>query len=152
MNTFTKALALAAVGASGHRMQQYFASCADVQLVPSVVAPTDSSLAVSAAGTANAATCNLLTTDEDCAKCISGQVGFSAACFVTQADQACPSGAQATIDELYLNCDGLTFDNGDWEAVKPDIKASAEACGCGGAAQAAPLIAALAAVVNHFLN
>ena len=75
-----------------------------------------------------------------------------AACGITEDGQACPSGAQATIDSMYADCDGLTFDNGDWEAVKPDIKESAEACGCGGAAQAAPLFAALAAVVNHFLN
>ena len=74
------------------------------------------------------------------------------ACAVTEADQACPAGAQATIDALYADCDGLTFEDGDWEAKKPDVKTGAEACGCGGAAQAAPLFAALAAVVNHFLN
>jgi hypothetical protein len=65
-------------------------------------------------------------------------------------------GLQAQIDDMYADCDGLSFTNGGgtatWEEVKADTKTSVEACGCGGAAQAAPLFAALAAVANHFLN
>ena len=67
---------------------------------------------------------------------------------------------QAKIDAIYLKCDGKSFADGDamlgtgttWDGIKPGVKAYVVACGCGGAAQAAPLFAALAAIVNHFLN
>jgi hypothetical protein len=74
-------------------------------------------------------------------------------CSNPTAGQACPAGVQDTIDKFYVDCDGLSFDEGrTWDSEKPNVKASAEACGCGGAAQAAPaLFVALAAVANHFL-
>ena len=83
-------------------------------------------------------------------------MAVGAACMATTDGQACPSGLQAQIDDMYADCDGLSFNNGGgtatWEEVKADTKTYVEACGCGGAAQAAPLFAALAAVANHFLN
>jgi hypothetical protein len=65
-------------------------------------------------------------------------------------------GWQAQIDDMYASCDGLEFTAEEgtmkWEDAKAATKTTVEACGCGGAAQAAPLFAALAAVANHFLN
>ena len=78
------------------------------------------------------------------------------ACMETTDGQACPSGLQAQIDDMYLSCDGLEFTTEDgtmkWEDAKAATKTTVEVCGCAGAAQAAPLFAALAAVANHFLN
>ena len=83
-------------------------------------------------------------------------MAVGAACMATTDGQACPSGLQAQIDDMYKSCDGLEFSSGDgtmtWEDAKEDTKKAVENCGCGGAAQAAPLFAALAAVANHFLN
>lgn len=64
------------------------------------------------------------------------------------ADPVCPDGCQAAIDDVYSTCDCAD----DWEAGKPTMKTMAEGLGCGGAAQAAPLFAAVAAIANHFLN
>ena len=61
--------------------------------------------------------------------------------------QACPDGCQDAIDTLFSECDVA-----GWEQIKQNYEDSAKAYGCGGAAQTAPLFAALAAVANHFLN
>eukprot|EP01043_Picozoa_sp_COSAG02_P010231 COSAG02_NODE_356_length_23978_cov_7.868504_5_plen_73_part_00 len=61
----------------------------------------------------------------------------------------CKAPCQETIDKIYVECESCD----DWETVgKAGIKALATELGCGGAAQAAPLMMALAAVANHFLN
>ena len=60
----------------------------------------------------------------------------------------CPDGCQASIDKIYSTCDCAD----DWETAKPIMKTMATAYGCGGASQAAPLFAVVAAVANHFLN
>ena len=108
------------------------------------------------AGVASAEECTLLSTDQSCAECVGGQLAVGLACFGATAGQACPAGVQDQIDAMYAACDGKSFADEDgtatWEQEKPEIKAHVEACGCGGAAQAAPLFAALAAIVNHFLN
>ena len=84
---------------------------------------------------------------------MAGNMAVGVACSTTTDGQACPSGLQAQIDDMYAVCDGLDFgEQGTWEEAKAGSKAQVEACGCGGAAQAAPLFAALAAVANHFLN
>lgn len=109
------------------------------------------------AGVASAETCTLLSTG-DCAECLAGNMAIGVACMTTTDGQACPSGLQAQIDDMYVVCDGLEFAFEEskpaktWEEGKADTKATVEACGCGGAAQAAPLFAAMAAVANHFLN
>ena len=61
---------------------------------------------------------------------------------------ACPAGCQASVDTVYSTCDCAD----DWDEAKPTVKALATAYGCGGANQAAPLLALVAAVANHFLN
>ncbi len=61
---------------------------------------------------------------------------------------ACPAGCQASVDTVYSTCDCAD----DWDEAKPTVKAMATAYGCGGANQAAPLLALVAAVANHFLN
>lgn len=41
----------------------------------------------------------------------------------------------------------------DWDAqVHPEVKALAESMGCGGAPQAGPVVAMLAAAIGHFLR
>ena len=56
----------------------------------------------------------------------------------------CPAGAQAEIDSMYSSCDG----GGDWESEKAAWKNFAVSRGCGGAAQAMPAIALVAAAVS----
>jgi hypothetical protein len=73
---------------------------------------------------------------------------IDAAAAVAGTAQECPSGCQALIDDVYSTCDCAD----DWETAKPGVKIVATAYGCGGAAQAAPLFAAMAMVANHFLN
>jgi hypothetical protein len=73
---------------------------------------------------------------------------IDAAAAVAGTAQECPSGCQALIDDVYTTCDCAD----DWETAKPGVKIVATAYGCGGAAQAAPLFAAMAMVANHFLN
>jgi len=60
----------------------------------------------------------------------------------------CPAGAQVQIDSMYKNCDGAA----DWETEKAAWKSLAERKGCGGAAQAVPAIALVAAAVVNMLN
>ena len=61
----------------------------------------------------------------------------------------CPAGCQTEVDTMYSDCE---YEASDWEETKPTMKILAEAMGCGGAAQAAPLFAAIAAVAGHFFN
>jgi hypothetical protein len=108
----------------------------------------------SAVGGAKAEVCNAASTDATCVACLASVLPFMVTtCSNPTAGQACPAGVQDTIDKFYVDCDGLSFDEGrTWDSEKPNVKASAEACGCGGVAQAAPaLFVALAAVANHFL-
>ena len=112
------------------------------------------------AGVASAETCSILDGPGACAECVGDQADVYQACQLKETtDKACPAGVQAKIDAIYLKCDGKSFAEAPmlgtgttWDAIKPDVKAYVVACGCGGAAQAAPLFAALAAIVNHFLN
>jgi hypothetical protein len=112
----------------------------------------------SAVGGVKAEDCTATSTDATCVACQASLISFVLSCSSPTAGQACPDGVQDTIDSTYSECDGLTFVDpqgnagATWDSQKAGVKVGAEACGCGGAAQAAPaLFVALAAVANHFL-
>ena len=56
----------------------------------------------------------------------------------------CPAGTQDDINSMYSACDG----GADWESEKAAWKNWVESKGCGGAAQAMPAIALVAAAVS----
>lgn len=65
----------------------------------------------------------------------------------------CPDGLQDKIDTMYADCGGCEEGGVNWDdTIHPTMKTTVESYGCGGAAQAAPLFAAVAAVAHHFLN
>ena len=64
---------------------------------------------------------------------------------------ACPRDCQDRIDHLYEECN--IKEDRCWETFKHDYKYMAQMMGCDGAAQAAPMVAALCvAVFAHLLS
>ncbi|CAM9867164.1 unnamed protein product [Ascophyllum nodosum] len=79
-------------------------------------------------------------------------LGNSGACMQCDpANNVCPPGCQALIDNLYVDCDGVTLPDGlfydpsdlidgEWsDHVKAAIKIATERCGCDGAGRAKPV-------------
>jgi hypothetical protein len=89
---------------------------------------------------------------EDCATATSAYSTAAISAGGSNTD-TCPDGLQEKIDDMYSECGGCEEGGVNWdEQLGPNMKTAAEAFGCGGAAQTVPLAAALATVVNHFLN
>lgn len=104
---------------------------------------------------------SVATASADCtADCTAAQIPFALACMSMEAPAdppVCPAGCQDEIDKVYSACGGcdLTGEDGtvsNFDDTNAETKTMLEAIGCAGAAQVAPLFAAVAAVATHFLN